>query len=134
MKRKIKGLKGEEKALKACAQTSRIKILELTPDLSLEAADISLKIGLGMADSAIVDRLRNHEDPAAIFTYRALYESVNSRLDHIALLLAKRLQEKGYQAYPIPASQTIDSRKLIGVFSHKLAVNLSGLGWIGKSL
>jgi len=87
-------LKGEEKALKACAQTSRIKILELTPDLSLEAADISLKIGLGMADSAIVDRLRNHEDPAAIFTYRALYESVNSRLDHIALLFGKEVSRE----------------------------------------
>ena len=52
--RKIKGLKGEEKALEAYAQISRIKIVELTPHLSLEAADISLKLGLGMADSIIV--------------------------------------------------------------------------------
>lgn len=52
--RKIKGLKGEEKALEAYAQISRTKIVELTPHLSLEAADISLKLGLGMADSIIV--------------------------------------------------------------------------------
>ena len=52
--RKIKGLRGEEKALEAYAQISRTKIVELTPHLSLEAADISLKLGLGMADSIIV--------------------------------------------------------------------------------
>lgn len=52
--RKIKGLKGEEKALEAYAQISRTKIVELTSHLSLEAADISLKLGLGMADSIIV--------------------------------------------------------------------------------
>jgi len=79
MKRKIKGLKGEEKALKAYAQTSRIKILELTPDLSLEAADISLKIGLGMADSAIVDRLRNHETRQQFL----LIEPFTNRLIHV---------------------------------------------------
>jgi len=52
--RKIKGLKGEEKALEAYAQISRTKIVELTSHLSIEAADISLKLGLGMADSIIV--------------------------------------------------------------------------------
>jgi len=52
--RKIKGLKGEGKALEAYAQISRTKIVELTPHISLEAADISLKLGLGMADSIIV--------------------------------------------------------------------------------
>jgi len=92
----------------------------------------AISIGIRLLD-AIVDELCNHEDPIVVFTYKALYNSVNSRLDHIALLLAKRIQEKGYQAYPIPASQTIDYRKLIGAFSHKLAANLSGLGWIGKS-
>ena len=52
--KKIKGLKGEEKALEAYAQISRTRIVELTSHLSLEAADISLKLGLGMADSIIV--------------------------------------------------------------------------------
>lgn len=52
--RKIKGAKGEEKALEVYAQISRTRIVELTESLSLEAADISLKMGLGMADSIIV--------------------------------------------------------------------------------
>ena len=92
----------------------------------------AVSIGIRLLD-AVVDELRRHEDPAVLFTYRALYNSVNSRLDQIALLLAKRIQDKDYRAYPIPASQTIDSNKLIGAISHKLAANLAGLGWIGKS-
>ena len=52
--RKIKQMKGEERALEAYAQISSTRIVELTEPLSLQAADISLKIGLGMADSIIV--------------------------------------------------------------------------------
>jgi epoxyqueuosine reductase QueG len=92
----------------------------------------AISIGIRLLD-AVVDELHRHEEPAVTFTYTALYNSVNPHLDHISLLLAKRIQEKGHKAYAIPASQTVDSNKLIGVFSHKLAANLAGLGWIGKS-
>ena len=66
-----------------------------------------ISIGIRLLD-AVVNELHRHKDPAVVFTYRAHYNSVNSRLDHIVLLLAKIIQEKGYQAYQIPASQTID--------------------------
>jgi epoxyqueuosine reductase QueG len=92
----------------------------------------AISVGVRLLD-AVVDELYRHEDSAVICTYTALYNSVNSHLDHIGLLLAKRIQEKGYKAYAVPASQTVDSDKLTGVFSHKLAANLAGLGWIGKS-
>jgi epoxyqueuosine reductase QueG len=92
----------------------------------------AISIGIRLLD-AVVDELYRRDDPTVTYTYTALYNSVNSRLDHIGLLLAKRIQEKDYKAYVIPASQTVDSNKLIGVFSHKLAANLAGLGWIGKS-
>ena len=92
----------------------------------------AISIGIRLLD-AIVDELPAHEQVAVIHTYRGLYNTVNSRLDHIALLLARRIQEEGYQAYPVPASQVLDNTKLIGAISHKLAANLSGLGWIGKS-
>jgi len=52
--RKIKSVKGEEKALEAYAQMSRTKIVDLTSSLCLEAADISMNLKLGMADSIIV--------------------------------------------------------------------------------
>lgn len=92
----------------------------------------AISIGIRLLD-AVVDELHKHEDRAVIFTYKGLYNSVNSRLDHIGLLLARRIQQENYQAYPIPASQTIDPSRLVGVISHKLAANLAGLGWIGKS-
>ena len=92
----------------------------------------AISIGIRLLD-AVVDELPRHEDPAVIFTYRAHWNSVNSRLDHIALMLAKRVQEAGYQAYPIPAAYSFDADNLAGVVSHKLAANLAGLGWIGKS-
>jgi predicted nucleic acid-binding protein len=52
--KKIKSVKGEEKALEAYAQMSRTKIVDLTSSLCLEAADISMNLELGMADSIIV--------------------------------------------------------------------------------
>ena len=92
----------------------------------------SISIGIRLLDS-VVDQLHHHEEPSAIYSYRGLYNSANANLDRASLLIAKRIQEKGFKAYPIPASQTIDDRKLEGAISHKLSAHLSGLGWIGKS-
>lgn len=59
----------------------------------------AISIGIRLLDG-IVDGLLRHEDRATVFTYRALYNSVNSRLNHIALLLAKRIQDEGFSAFP----------------------------------
>jgi epoxyqueuosine reductase QueG len=91
-----------------------------------------ISIGIHLLD-AIIDELYRHEDRSVAFTYKGLYNSVNSRLDHITLLLSKRIQNRGYQACPIPASQIIDEKRLVGATSHKLVANLAGLGWIGRS-
>ena len=52
--KKIKSVKGEEKALEAYAQMTRTKIVDLTSSLGVVAADISMSLKLGMADSVIV--------------------------------------------------------------------------------
>ena len=91
-----------------------------------------ISIGIRLVD-AVIDELYRHDEPSPIYSYRGLYNSVNSDLDRVTLAIAKRIQEEGYSAYPIPASQTIDDRKLSGAVSHKLLANLSGLGWIGKN-
>lgn len=62
-----------------------------------------------------------------------LYNSVNSRLDYIALLLARRIQDEGFSAFPIPAFQIIDSERLGVVIYHKPAASPAGLGGIGRS-
>lgn len=56
--KRIKSVKGEEKALEAYAQMSCTKIVELTGYISLEAADTSIMLGLGMADSIIIATAR----------------------------------------------------------------------------
>lgn len=92
----------------------------------------AVSMGMRLLD-AVVDELFRHEEPSVIYTYQGLYNSVNASLDRAALLIAKRIQDAGFRAYPIPASQTVNPRKLEGALSHKLAANLAGLGWIGKS-
>jgi len=52
--KRIKSVKDEQKALEAYAQMSRAKIVELTSLISLKAADISIALDLGMADSIVV--------------------------------------------------------------------------------
>jgi epoxyqueuosine reductase QueG len=81
----------------------------------------------------VVDQLVNHGELVAISTYRGLYTAVNAALDRAALLMAKRIQDEGFRAYPIPASSMLNNGRLEAVFSHKLAANLAGLGWVGKN-
>ena len=92
----------------------------------------AISIGVRLLDS-VVDELYRHKDLAGILAYRNHYFTVNSRLEHIALLLAKKIQDEDYQVYTIPASQVIDLNKITGGISHKLVANLAGLGWIGKN-
>lgn len=66
-------------------------------------------------------------------TYLRYYDTINTRLDDIALRLANTLQKKGYRSFPIPASQRVSDSKLAGIFSHRLAAHLAGHGWIGKN-
>lgn len=98
----------------------------------LASYPLAVSLGMRLID-AVVDELHLHESPSAIFSYRGLYNSVNQNLDRASLLIARRLQREGFRAYPIPASQIIDPRRLEGAFSHKLAAHLAGLGWIGKN-
>jgi epoxyqueuosine reductase QueG len=66
-------------------------------------------------------------------TYLHYYKIINSRLDDLALRIALLLQDEGYEAFPVPASQRVTEDKLAGIFSHRLAASLAGLGWIGKN-
>ena len=63
------------------------------------------------------------------------YRSANALLDSITFRLARILEKQGYSAFPIPASQSTadDKQAFKGVFQHKTAARLAGLGFIGKS-
>ena len=89
--------------------------------------------GFVLADG-IVNTLAHHKSIAALNNYwYYVYQIVNPRIDSISLTLAQSLDKAGFQAFVVPSSQTLDRTRLSGVFSHKLAAHLAGLGWIGKS-
>ena len=95
--------------------------------------DRALSVGVVMP-FAIVDQLPRHRDKPVALAYRThSYDILNDRLDQIASHLASRLQHHGLRAFPVRASQHADEPRLYGLFSHKLAAHLAGLGWIGKS-
>jgi toxin FitB len=56
--KRIRSIQGEQSALEAYAQIARTKIVELTSQIALEAAEISLSKNLGMADALILATAR----------------------------------------------------------------------------
>ncbi len=90
-------------------------------------------IGIALPDT-LVDLLAERELPASAILYRHhAYEVANAVLDQAALRLASTVQQAGFSAFPVPASKRTDNERICGFFSHKCAVNLAGLGWIGRS-
>jgi len=92
----------------------------------------AISLGIRLIDD-VIDQLQNHQDLVTIASYRGIYDSANRVLDRASLMIAKKIQESGHRAYPISASSMLNNEKLEAVFSHKVAANLSGLGWIGKN-
>lgn len=92
----------------------------------------AVSMGVSLQDG-IVDQLPDHKKIPVARTYDYLYDTVNASLNRIALRVSVMLNDSGFQTLLIPASQTLDSENGIGLFSHKLAARLAGLGWIGPS-
>ena len=93
----------------------------------------AISLGIRLMDS-IVDQLPRREEHSVAVNYRHHgYQVINQRLDLMASRLSSKIQEEGYRALPIPASERYDDERICAVFSHKLAACLAGHGWIGKS-
>jgi len=92
-----------------------------------------ISLGIGLMDS-IVDELPHREERSVAVNYRHHgYEVINRRLDFLASCLSSYIQNAGYRALPLPASERYDDERICAVFSHKLTAHLAGHGWIGKS-
>lgn len=88
------------------------------------AVSIAVKLSDGV--------LRSIKERPSI-SYFQHYRAVNFKLDQLALTAVKYFEDLGYDAFPIAASQSIPTNKYCGVFQHKTAARLSGLGYIGKN-
>ena len=77
----------------------------------------------------VLDDIQDKPTPLYLHHYR----QVNYLLDRAALLLSRRIQEDGYQALPIAASQVIDWENQSGHVSHKAIAIAAGHGWLGRN-
>ncbi len=98
----------------------------------LAAYPRAVSIGVALHDG-IVDQLIHHKNVKIARTYDSLYFTVNQSLNRIALRLAAELNKNGCDTLLIAASERVDPKRIKGLFSHKMAANLAGLGWIGPS-
>ena len=68
------------------------------------------------------------------FAYFQHYRTANALLDSLAFRVCEKLEKAGYQAFPVAASQSQGKHNpYAGVYPHKTAAVLAGLGFVGKS-
>lgn len=87
-----------------------------------------ISLGKRAADAVLEDI---KDQPTQLYFHH--YRQLNFFLDRAAFLLTSYIQELGFGALPIPASQIIDWEKHQGHVSHKKIGLLAGLGWIGRN-
>jgi epoxyqueuosine reductase len=96
----------------------------------LEKLEYAITIGVRLSDY-IIDEITDRPT----YTYFHHYRTVNSLIDHIALKTMLMIEENGYYAVAVPASQTVHDveEKYSAIFPHKTAAVRAGLGWIGRN-
>ncbi len=71
---------------------------------------------------------------APTYAYFQHYRTANALLDTIAFRLARQIEKAGYSAFSVAASQSQGKQNPYGgIYAHKTAAVLSGLGFVGKS-
>lgn len=97
---------------------------------SLKKVKYAITIGVRLSDF-VIDEISDKPT----YTYFHHYRTVNTLIDQVTLKGQILIQNKGYEAMAVPASQTVNNLedKYSGVFPHKTAAVKAGLGWIGKS-
>jgi epoxyqueuosine reductase QueG len=92
----------------------------------------AVSIGMRLCDT-IVDGHDPDEPRRESLYWHHVYDVVTPALDRLAYDVARWLVGQGFSALPVPGSTPYHFERLEGIFSHKLAAHLAGLGWIGKS-
>jgi epoxyqueuosine reductase len=100
----------------------------LLPSSLMDKLSYGISVGFHLSD-IILEEIQNQ--PTPLYFYH--YQRVNILLDTIGLIVTSVIQDLGYQAMPIPASQIVDWKTQKGHLSHKRLAQAAGLGWIGRN-
>ena len=71
--------------------------------------------------------------PETRYEYTNQFYVLNGTLGSGSMKVARLLEDQGYRAIPIPAAYPRINKELMGVFSHRHAAVLAGLGEVGLS-
>ena len=104
------------------ADISEIKHEFNLPKVSIEIFPRGIALGKKLLD-AVIEEIKDR--PTALYFHH--YRQLNFFLDRGAFLLASKIEESGFKALPIPASQITDWEKQQGHVSHKRVAYLAGL-------
>ena len=97
-------------------------------DINIKGFDSAVSMAVRLS-KAILDTLVDH--PTKLYYHH--YRQANMFLDRLAFAIANFIQEAGFQALPIPASQIVDWENQKAHLSHKAVAEAAGLGWIGRN-
>ncbi len=110
------------------ADISEIKKDFLLSQELLGKFDKAISLGVRLS-SSVLEEIKTQ--PTRLYFNH--YRTLNTLLDQTALRLTNFIQDKGYLAIPIPASQILDWKNQTAHLSHKKIAYLAGLGWIGRN-
>jgi len=100
----------------------------LLPASLIEQLPYAISVGYHLSD-AVLEEVENQPTPL----YFHHYQRTNILLDTIGLVVTSAVQDQGFQAMPIAASQLVDWKTQRGHLSHKHVARAAGLGWIGRN-
>ncbi len=100
-----------------------------SPVPALPQLRYAMSIGVKLSDGIL-----KTIESAPSYVYFQHYRTANALLDNVAFRLARKVEELGGESLPIAASQSLGKdNPYRGVYPHKTAAVLSGLGFVGKS-
>jgi len=100
----------------------------LLPSSIIDPFPYAISVGFRLSD-AVLEEVQNQPTPL----YFHHYQRANILLDTIGLIVTTAIQDLGYQALPIAASQIVDWKTQRAHLSHKHVARAAGLGWIGRN-
>jgi epoxyqueuosine reductase len=110
----------------ARVESLRERVFSLSPQ-GIDSLPYAISLAVRLSDRILEDI---QDGPTPLYFFH--YQRVNILLDEMALRITTHIQNQGFNALPIPASQVIDWEKQLGHLSHKHVAKEAGLGWIGR--